>query len=136
MTGDCVLDADVVIAVLDRADLHHRTAARALRGMIGDGTRLLLSLVNYAEALVRPADDIASLRVATDAIHTLGIELVAPTRAISREAARLRSSAGISLPDGFALATAVARSSGLATFDRDVRNAATRAGAELPLAMR
>lgn len=129
--ADCVLDADVVIAALDRADSHHRSAARALKAMLADGTRLLLSLVNYAEALVRPADNAETLGAACDAIATLRIELVAPTAQISRDAARLRSSAGISLPDAFALATALARDSTLATFDRDVRKAARRAGAQL-----
>jgi predicted nucleic acid-binding protein len=129
--AECVLDADVVIAALDRADSHHRSAVRGLKAMLADGTRLLLSLVNYAEALVRPAEDAGTLRAASDAIATLRIELTAPTEQISREAARLRSATGISLPDGFALATALARDSTLATFDRDVRKAARSAGAQL-----
>jgi predicted nucleic acid-binding protein len=61
----CVLDTDVVIAALDRSDANHRAAARALKRMAGDGTSLLLSLVNYAEALVRPAEDPATMRAAT-----------------------------------------------------------------------
>src|SRR3954454_23819570 len=98
----CVLDADVVIAALDRSDRHHRAAAQALRSMIADGTRVLLSVVNYAEALVRPAADRSTLRTAVDAISALRIELVAPTPRIAQRAAGFRSS-GLSLPDGFAL---------------------------------
>lgn len=131
--ADCVLDADVVIAALDQADSHHPSTVRGLKAMLVDGTRLLLSLVNYAEALVRPAEDAGTLRAASDAIATLRIELVAPTALISRDAARLRSATGISLADGFALATALARDSTLATYDRDVRKAARRAGASLAL---
>lgn len=131
--ADCVLDADVVIAALDQADSHHPSTVRGLKAMLVDGTRLLLSLVNYAEALVRPAEDAGTLRAASDAIATLRIELVAPTALISRDAARLRSATGISLADGFALATALARDSTLATYDRDVRKAARRAGTRLAL---
>jgi predicted nucleic acid-binding protein len=49
----CVLDTDVVIAALDRADAHHHAAARAVRKMIDQDVALLLSLINYAETLVR-----------------------------------------------------------------------------------
>lgn len=125
----CVLDTDVLIAALDRADAHHRAAAAALRAMTDDATPLLLSVVNYAEALVRPAADEASLRAAVRAIDALGIELVAPTPAIGREAAELRG-LGISLADGFALATARARAASLASFDRRVRRALKAAGIE------
>jgi predicted nucleic acid-binding protein len=128
--SDCVLDADVVIAVLDRADPHHRVAARAVRSLIADGTRLFLSVVNYAEALVRPAGDPATLRAAVDAINVLRVELVPPTATIARQAAGFRGS-GLSLPDGFALATAGTRHSSLATFDRGVRKAARAAGIPL-----
>jgi predicted nucleic acid-binding protein len=133
--SECVLDTDVVIAALDRGDSHHSAAARALRRMAGDGTRMLLPLVNYAELLVRPAADAGTLRAAVDAIDALRIELVAPTPPIARDVARLRSS-GVSMPDAFALATALARRASLATFDRAVRQAARAAGAELTVEMR
>jgi predicted nucleic acid-binding protein len=127
----CVLDTDVLIAALDRSDANHRAAARALKRMAADGTTLLLSIVNYAEVLVRPAEDEASMRAATAAIDALGIELVAPTRAIARDAARLRGGGGVSLADGFAIATARARQATLASFDRRVRRAVRRLDVEL-----
>jgi predicted nucleic acid-binding protein len=130
VTG-CVLDTDVLIAALDRSDANHRAAARAVKRMAADGTSLLLSLVNYAEALVRPAEDEATMRAATAAIDALGIELVAPTPAIARDAARLRGGGGVSLADGFAIATARARTASLASFDRRVRRAVRRLGVEL-----
>jgi predicted nucleic acid-binding protein len=128
--NSCVLDADVVIGVLDRSDSHHRAAVRALRRIADAGTRMSLSLVNYAEALVLPAEHPETLRAAAHSIDALGIELVAPTPAVAREAALLRAQ-GISLADGFAIATARARDAGLASFDRRVRSAARRAGLEL-----
>jgi predicted nucleic acid-binding protein len=132
----CVLDADVVIAALDRADANHRVAARAIRRMTGDGTALLLSVVNYAEVLVRPAREPAALRAAVDAIDALRIELVSPGPAIARDAAGLRGALGVSLPDGFAVATARARGATLATFDRHVRAALRRADVRLAAGLR
>jgi predicted nucleic acid-binding protein len=119
-----------VIAALDRSDAHHGAAVHALTRMLDDGTRMLLSLVNYSEALVRPAEHDDSLRAAVDAINALGPELVAPTAAVAREAARLRN-LGISLPDGFAVATASLGGSSLAAFDARVRRVARKAGVRI-----
>jgi predicted nucleic acid-binding protein len=118
----CVLDTDVVIAALDRRDAQHDRAAVAVTTMIDAGTQLLLSLVNYAETLVRPAEDERTLRSATEALAALGIRLVAPTPAIARDAARHRG-LNISLADGFAIATAQARGASIASFDLRVRRA-------------
>ena len=126
----CVLDTDVVIAALDRADAHHRPAASAMRAMIDGDVVPLLSLINYAETLVRPAEHTGTLRAAVAAIAALGIQLRAPTPAIARDAARLRA-LSISLADGFALATARAHDASVATFDRRVRRATATAGMEL-----
>jgi predicted nucleic acid-binding protein len=131
----CVIDADVVIAALDDHDSSHRAATRAMTGLFDQGTALLLSLVNYTETLVHPARDPAAFSTATTAIGTLGLELVAPTASIAREAAQLRSR-GVSLPDAFALATARARGAGIATLDRRVRKAAQEAGVGLAPGLR
>ena len=118
-----------MIAALDRRDSHHRTAARSLTAMLEQEVALLLSLVNYAETLVKPAEDARTLRTAIDAIAGLGIKLIAPTPAIARDAARHRT-LGVSLADGFAMATARAHTATLATFDRRVRRALPQAGLE------
>ncbi len=128
--SDCVLDTDVVIAALDRRDFHHPAAVAAITAMIDSGTRLLLSLVNYAETLVRPAEQEGSLAVAQDALRALGIRLIAPTATIATDAARHRR-LNISLADGFALATAQAHGATVATFDRRVRRALPRIGLQL-----
>ncbi|MGH2972842.1 MAG: PIN domain-containing protein [Gaiellaceae bacterium] len=124
----CVLDADVVIAHIDDRDAHHRAARRALAGLSDEA--LLISMVNYAEVLVQPSEGEETLAIALKAIARLDLELVAPTPAIARDAARFRAY-GISLPDCFALATARARGATVATFDRDVRRAVRRAGVKL-----
>jgi len=133
----CVLDTDVVIAALDRGDAHHQHAAVAITAMIDAGTDLEISLINYAETLVRPAQDERTMRAAVDALTALGVRLVAPTPSIARGAARHRG-LNISLADGFAIATAQARGASLASFDPRVRRALPIVGvhlaAELPTA--
>lgn len=133
MTG-CVLDTDVVIAALDRRDAHHAQARTAISEMIDGEVALLLSLVNYAETLVKPAQTEPTLRAALDALNALGIRLVAPTAAIARDAARLRAQ-NISLADGFAIATAQARGASLACFDLRVRRALPATGVPLAPAL-
>lgn len=123
----CVLDTDVVIAALDRADAHHAEARNSISEMLHRNDRLLICTVNYAEALVRPALNPDALEAAVDAIASLGIKPVAPTGAIALDAARHRSQ-GISLADGFALATAQAERASVASFDRRVPRAAEALG--------
>jgi predicted nucleic acid-binding protein len=131
----CVLDTDVVIAALDRADAHHGAAAKTFGRWAADEVGLLLCTVNYAESLVRPAQDERSLRVAVDAIAALGIRLVGPDAAVARSAARHRGR-GISLADGFALATAERADAYVASFDKRVRRALCPAGLRLCPALR
>jgi predicted nucleic acid-binding protein len=118
----CVLDTDIVIAALDRADAHHAVAAAAFERFATGRTELVICTVNYAEALVRPAEDERSLRAAVDAIASLGIRTSSPDAALARVAARRRA-LGISLADGFALATAERVGADLASFDQRVRRA-------------
>lgn len=130
----CVLDTDVVIAALDRADAHHRAAAAAFARFADEQVELLLCTVNYAEALVRPAADERDLRAAVNAIALLGIRLLAPDAALARNAARRRG-LGVSLADGFALATAERADADLASFDKRVRRALDTAGLRLSPAL-
>jgi len=92
----CVLDTDIVIAALDRADAHHATAAAAFERFTTGRTELVICTVNYAEVLVRPAEDERSLRAAVDAIASLGIRTSSPDAALARVAARLEPLASAS----------------------------------------
>jgi predicted nucleic acid-binding protein len=130
----CVLDTDVVIAALDRADAHHAAAAAAFERLTIGRTELVICTVNYAEALVRPAEDERSLRAAVDAIASLGIRTSSPDAALARVAARRRA-LGISLADGFALATAERVGADLASFDQRVRRALKSADVRLSSAL-
>jgi len=126
----CVLDTDVVIAALDQSDAHHRAAAAAFARFEAERVELLMCSINYAEALVRPAQDERSLRAATEAINALGVRIEAPDASVARLAATHRN-LGISLADGFALATAERTRADVASFDKRVRRAVDLAG--LPL---
>lgn len=130
-----MLDTDVVIAALDQSDAHHRNAAEAFGQFAEEETDLLISAVNYAESLVRPAEDERNLRAAIDAISSLRIRVAAPDAVVARDAARFRA-LGISLADGFALATAKAHGASIASFDKRVRRALGTASLRLckPLA--
>jgi predicted nucleic acid-binding protein len=130
----CVLDTDVVIAALDRADAHHAAASAAFAHLASEQAELLLCTVNYAEALVRPAEEERNLRAAVDAIASLGIRLLAPDAALARTAARRRG-LGVSLADGFAIATAERAGADLASFDKRVRRALGGAGLSLSPAL-
>jgi len=123
----CVLDTDAVIGALDRADAHHAQAARYVRALQRRGEPMLLSVVNHAEALVRPSSDAATLAAAEQAISDIGIEVVPAPASLGREAALLRGH-GVSLGDAFALATARAHGAQLLSFDARVRRALPAAG--------
>jgi len=126
-----VVDADVLIGALDGSDPHH-TEARALFALWQerDDTRLI-SVANLSEVLVAPATDRQRLRIAREAIAALGVAVNQPAEAIGVEAARLRSSHAISLPDGYCLATAHHTGSSLASFDEKILRAARAEGIAL-----
>lgn len=121
-----VLDADVVIGALDATDVHHVAARELFDGWRRERTQSLLGLANLTEVLIAPAADPVRLRTAREAIAALGITIHAPNEAIAVDAARLRSTHPISLPDAYALATARHAGGRLVTFDQRLLGAAER----------
>lgn len=106
-----VLDAGVVIGLLDNKDWHHEGARRALTSALKRNDELVLPVSAYSEALVAP------YRAGADAVSTLDAFLAAlPARIepltspIARYAAELRARHGsvLRLPDALVLATAKA----------------------------
>jgi predicted nucleic acid-binding protein len=93
--------------------------------MLEQGVALHLCVINYAEALVKPAEAEDTLQRAVDAIASLRIALHAPDAAIARAAARLRRQ-NVSLADGFALATAQRLGASIASYDARVRAVARK----------
>jgi predicted nucleic acid-binding protein len=119
-----VLDADVVIGALDGSDPHHEQARALFTGWQERGDTRLISVVSLTEVLVAPAADRRRLRGAREAIAALGVAVQQPGEAIGVEAARLRSTHPISLPDAYCLATAHHAGAALASFDEKVLQAA------------
>jgi predicted nucleic acid-binding protein len=105
-----VIDAGVVIAVLDAADSHHAAAVDAVRDSLARGHTLVLPVSAYAEVLVAPfRRDAKSAAVVDSFIDALPATVQPTTRGIGRVAAQLRAEHGprLRLPDAFVIATAL-----------------------------
>lgn len=105
-----VLDAGVVIGVLDATDAHHDRAREALRAALDRGDALALPASAYAECLVGPFRRGARSVAAVDAfLADLAIDVEPVTRQLAKRAAQLRAKHGraLRLPDALVLATAL-----------------------------
>ena len=105
-----VLDAGVVIAILDASDTHHRAALAALTTAIERGDDLVLPASAYAEVLVAPYRRGAAAVETVDAfIGSLPAVVEPATRIIAAQAAELRARHGsqLRLPDALVVATAL-----------------------------
>ncbi len=119
-----VVDADVLIGALDASDTHHGEARRLFIACRERAEAVSVSVVNLSEVLVAPAADRQSLRRARAAISALGVEIQQATEAVAVDAARVRQTYPISLPDAYCLATARHARASLASFDVKVIRAA------------
>lgn len=119
-----VLDASVMIAVLDARDAHSERAREILRTHVSE--RFMAHRFTLAETLVRAVRDGRSAQVAS-ALADLGIErhdeLDDP-----QQMAELRVRSGLKLPDCCVLATAIREGADLATFDARLAFAAASQG--------
>lgn len=109
--GMIVLDAGVVIALLDANDSHHAAARDALAARATAGTELVLPASAYAETLVGAfRRDEASAGIVDELLDTVPIAVQPIDRTTARQAAQLRAThAGhLRLPDALVVATAVA----------------------------
>jgi predicted nucleic acid-binding protein len=107
--GLTVLDAGIIIAVLDADDAHHRVAREALHDALEREQRLALPASAYAEVMVGPQRRGQDAATTVDAfIDALPTVVEPATRDIARAAAALRARHGPSLrlPDALVLATA------------------------------
>lgn len=107
--GVIVLDAGVIIALLERRDVHHQAARIAIAAARDRGDRLFLSAATYSEILVRPAGQGPLAVSEVDGIiDALPSTIVPIDRAIAASAAHLRAQhgRGLRLPDAMVLATA------------------------------
>ena len=105
-----VLDAGVVIGVLDGSDPHHAAARAAVSAALEAGDGLALPASAYAEAQVGPARRGRDAMQGLDAFLadlSIGVEPI--TRQVASRAAQLRARHGarLRLPDALVLATAL-----------------------------
>ena len=105
-----VLDAGVVIAILDASDVHHLAALAGVTSAVDRGDELVLPASAYAEVLVAPhrrgRQAVATVEAFVDALPA---RVEPATRAIAAIAAELRARHGpkLRLPDALVVATAL-----------------------------
>jgi predicted nucleic acid-binding protein len=120
--GLTILDAGVIIGVLDATDAHHGAARAALSAAVERGDALAVPASAYAECLVGPA---RRGRDAMRAVDRFLLDLPADVEPITRQlatrAAELRARhRRLRLPDALVLATAIhLRADRVLTTDRD-----------------
>lgn len=111
-----ILDASVLIGLLDAADSHHDSAVDEVEAADQAGTRLLTPASAYNEALVSFARA-GRLADAREAIAAMGISVEPLTAAIAELAAELRAGhQRLRPPDAIVLATARHLSTRLLTY--------------------
>lgn len=104
-----VLDASIVIAVLDSGDPHHAAARASVATHLGARDRLVVPASAYADVLVGPFRRGPEAVAIVDAfLAALPCSVEPVSREIAVEAARLRADHGASLrlPDALVVATA------------------------------
>jgi predicted nucleic acid-binding protein len=112
-----ILDASVLIGLLDAADAHHGSAVDDVEAADQVGTTLLTPASAYSEALVSFARA-GRVAEAREAIAAMGISVEPLTAAIAELAADLRARhERLRLPDAMVLATALGLSADLLTYD-------------------
>ncbi len=131
--GLIVLDAGVLIALLDLRDAHHEAARSAVMAARGRDDRLVLPASTYSEILVNPSRRGPAAVTEVDGIvDALPCAIIPIDRTIAASAAQIRARHGraLRLPDALVLATAdVLGADRVMTTDSDLEGR----GAELEL---
>lgn len=116
-----VLDAGVLIALLDATDPHHAAARACLEAAVSRRDDLALPASAFAELMVEPyRRGPAAVATAQAALEALTIQIEPATQAVASAAAELRARHGrrFRLPDALVVATAlVARADRVLTTD-------------------
>jgi predicted nucleic acid-binding protein len=115
--GALILDASVLIGLLDTADSHHDRAIDDVAAADHEGDQLLLPASAYSETLVAFARA-RRIQEAREAITSMGITVVSLTDTIAERAAELRARhRQLRLPDAIVLATAQKLGGRLLSYD-------------------
>lgn len=108
--GLTVLDAGVVIAILDASDVHHAAAAQAVTVARERGDTLVLPASAFAECLVAPhRRGTEAVAVVDSFVDALPARVEPASRVIANVAAELRArhASALRLPDALVVATAL-----------------------------
>jgi predicted nucleic acid-binding protein len=116
-----ILDASVLIGLLDTADAHHHQAVEDVDSADSTGDTLLTPASAYSEALVSFARA-SRTPDARNAIAAMGITVVALSQEIAERAAEISAQHDrLRLPDAIVLATARELRADLLTYDDSLR---------------
>lgn len=124
--GALILDASVLIGLLDTADAHHARSIDDVEDADRTGRQLLVPASAYSETLVAFA---RARRVADarEAIAAMGITVAPLTADIAEQAAELRARhRRLRLPDAIVLATAKELGCEMLSYDRQLARLARR----------
>jgi len=119
------MDASVLIAHLNPADPHHRSATEVL--LSGEPGRMLVHTITLAEVLIGGVriGQGASMR---DDLRAAGITVAPSDEDESLRLAELRAGSGLKLPDCCVLDVALRHRASLATFDTHLAAEAAKRG--------
>jgi predicted nucleic acid-binding protein len=124
--GTLILDASVLIGLLDTSDAHHNIAVDEVEAADRRGTTLLTPASAYSEALVSFARA-SRLPDAREAVAAMGIAVTPLTAGVAERAAELRAAHDrLRLPDAIVLATARELGAELLTYDGRLKRIANR----------
>lgn len=119
--GALILDANVLIALLDRSDAHYEKAVEDVDAADQADRELIVPASAYSEVLVAFAR-VGRLADARTAIAAMGIVVAALSTDIAEYAAELRAThATLRLGDAVVLATAGLLSGELLTYDQRLK---------------
>lgn len=119
------LDASVLIAHLNTADIHHQAATTLL--LRSEPGQMLVHTVTLAEVLVGGVR-IGQGALMRDDLHAAGIAIAPHDDGEPLRLAEMRADSGLKLPDCCVLDVAVHHRATLATFDDALAAAARRLG--------
>jgi predicted nucleic acid-binding protein len=126
--GPLILDASVLIGLLDTADVHHAGAVDDTEAADQAGRQLLTPASAYSEALVAFARA-GRVDEARGAVAAMGIAVTPLTAPVAERAAELRAQhARLRLPDAIVLATAHEVGGELLSYDHRLVQLARRSG--------
>jgi predicted nucleic acid-binding protein len=121
-----ILDASVLIGLLDTADAHHAKAIQDTETADQAGHPLLVPASAYSEALVAFARANRT-KDAREAITAMGLTITPLTATIAERAAELRARhERLRLPDAIVLASAYELNGELLSYDRSLARLARR----------